>query len=400
MPLFDLPEIKQTKPQTTGPNIKLKKGQTINDLVSIATQLVNEKLGKYRDKSKCVTDIKVLKTFFDNTVDIVAIDTETTGLNYFTDELVGFSVCNGVDSLYIPLNHKSAIYNTKLVGQIPEDEIRTLLLDIKKTRPDIKFVYHNAKFDLAVFRTFLGECMPDPWWDTMLAGHLFDQNSEHSLKYLYNRYIAVEDEGVNRFDALFHGITFDYIPLNIATIYGGKDALMTYELYKYQKEQFDKKEFHKLYEVFRNIEMPLLPILEDMQRTGVNLNQKMLKQQYDKYNAKLQEYENLVYKEIEPYKEQIQTYRVEHYKDKLDDPINIGSPAQLSILFYKIIGYKTKSGKGTGVHELEEINSPLTNALLEYRKALKLIDAFLVALPKRIEPTTGKIHTSLNQYRS
>ncbi len=175
---------------------------------------------------------------------------------------------------------------------------------------------------------------------------------------------------------------------------------MTYKLYEYQKKQFEKPEFERLYGVFRNIEMPLLPILEDMQRTGVNINQKMLKELYDKYDTKLKEAEQIVYKEIEPYKDAIQEYKIKHYKDKLDYPINIGSPLQLSILFYKIIGYKTKSGKGTGVHELEEIDSPLTRALLEYRKVQKLIDAFIVALPKRIEPTTGKIHTNLNQYRS
>ncbi len=197
MPLFDLPEIKP-KTQQESPKIKLKKGQTITDLVNIATKLVNDKLGNYKDASMCVTDINTLTSFFENTDDVIAIDTETTGLNIFTDKLVGFSMSNGKQALYIPINHKSAIYNTKLAGQIPEDQIRQLLLNVIKTRTDIKWVYHNAKFDLAVFRTFLGACMPDPWWDTMLAGHLFDQNSEHSLKYLYNRYIAVEDEGVNR----------------------------------------------------------------------------------------------------------------------------------------------------------------------------------------------------------
>lgn len=124
----------------------------------------------------------------------------------------------------------------------------------------------------------------------------------------------------------------------------------------------------------------------------------MLNELYEKYNSKLQIAEKKVYEEIEPYKEQINRYRIEHYEKKLDDPILLSSPSQLSILFYDILKYKTKSGKGTGVSELEEINTPLTKALLEYRKMQKLIDAFLIALPKQIEPTTGKIHTSLNQY--
>ena len=124
----------------------------------------------------------------------------------------------------------------------------------------------------------------------------------------------------------------------------------------------------------------------------------MLDELYKKYKYKLDEAEALVNKEIEPYNEDIRKYRTEHYNVKLDYPINIASPLQLSILFYDIIGYKAKDGRGTGVKELERINTPLTNAILAYTKLSKLIDAFLVALPKRIEPSTGKVHTSLNQY--
>ena len=63
--------------------------------------------------------------------------------------------------------------------------------------------YHNAKFDLGVFRTFLGFDMPAPYWDTLIISFLFNQSEDHGLKALYNKYIAVEDEGVNRFDTLF-----------------------------------------------------------------------------------------------------------------------------------------------------------------------------------------------------
>ena len=70
-----------------------------------------------------------------------------------------------------------------------------------------------------VLRKFLGVPMPAPYWDTLIAGFIINSEEEHGLKYLYNKYIAVEDEGVNRFDSLFKGITFDYIPLPTATVY-------------------------------------------------------------------------------------------------------------------------------------------------------------------------------------
>lgn len=174
---------------------------------------------------------------------------------------------------------------------------------------------------------------------------------------------------------------------------------MTLELFEYQYNLLHKKENEGLLYVLENIEMPLLPILEDMQRTGVNLNQSMLQEFKDKYEIKLAEAEKIVYDEINKHKDMIEEYKMKNYKHKLSDPINLGSPAQLSILFYDILGYKLKKGgRGTGVNELQELDTPLTKALLDYRKAQKLIDAFLVALPKRISEWDGKIHTSLNQY--
>lgn len=300
-------------------------------------------------------------------------------LNTFQDKIVGLSLCNGKDALYVPINHINPTYGTKLQNQIPEDSLKELFKNLKNNK-HYKWVYHNSKFDLAVFSTFLGFDMPDPYWDTLIAAYIINQDEDHSLKALYNKYIAEEDEGVNRFDTLFKGVTFDYIPFSIATIYAGKDALMTYKLYMYQKEYLEQKDNKKMLDVLTQIEIPLIPILADMYQYGVNINEQMLAQLYKKYDDRLKTAECEVYKEINKYKNEIEAYKVKNYNHKLDNPINLGSPSQLSTLFYKILGYKTKSGKGTGVEDLEEINSDLTKALLEYRKMQKLIDAFLVAL--------------------
>lgn len=396
--LFEIAK-KPAKDTKSGSSINLKKGDTVEALINTARKLVEEKLGKYKDTSRCVTDVEDLKSFFSETPEngIMGIDTETTGLNTFTDELVGISLCNGKQAIYIPINHKSSVFKTRLTNQMEPKAVKEIFGEVFKTR-DFKWLYHNAKFDIAVLRTFFGYPVPNPYWDTMLAANLLYQDEEHGLKYLYNKYVAMEDEGVNRFDTLFKGVTFDFVPLDVATIYAGKDAYMTLELYEYQKAQMDRPDFSGLKYVLENIEMPLLPILEDMNRTGVNINQTMLNEFYEKYSARLEKAKTTVYAELEKHKNEIDTFRQTHFNKKLDDPINISSPTQLGVLFYEILGYKTKAGKGTGMAELEEIGSPLTKALLEFRKMEKLIDAFLVALPKRIEPSTGKIHTSLNQY--
>ena len=123
-------------------------------------------------------------------------------LNTFSDELVGLSLCNGKKSLYVPINHKSALTNIRLQIQVNPQDVIDLFKDVTTNRK-FKWVYHNGKFDLAVFRTFLGFNMPDPYWDTMLAACILVQDEDHNLKYLYNKYVAEEDEGVNRFDTLF-----------------------------------------------------------------------------------------------------------------------------------------------------------------------------------------------------
>ena len=136
MALFDIPKKTKTEQKPKSNGIKLKKGQTIQDLVVTARQIVMEKLGKYKDASRCITDINDLRKFFEDTPDgsEIGVDTETTGLNFYQDKIVGLSLCNGKEALYVPINHKSSVYNTKLKNQIPEEGIRQLFKELKETK--------------------------------------------------------------------------------------------------------------------------------------------------------------------------------------------------------------------------------------------------------------------------
>ena len=139
-------------------------------------------------------------------------------LDVFQDKMVGLSLCNGKQAAYVPVEHISAVYRTKIPGQIKPDDLRKVF---KKCvfNNKFKFVYHNAKFDLPVLYNFLGFQMPAPYWDTLIVAYVLNQNEDHGLKALYNKYIAEEDEGINRFDTLFNGITFDNVPLDLSQVY-------------------------------------------------------------------------------------------------------------------------------------------------------------------------------------
>lgn len=154
---------------------------------------------------------------------------------------------------------------------------------------------------------------------------------------------------------------------------------MTYELFQYQFDYLSKPDNKRMLEIMLEIEMPLIPILADMYQEGVNINMNMLNSLYKKYDELAKVAEAKVYAEIDKYKDKVDKYKIEHPNHKLSDPINLGSPSQLSTLFYKILGYKTKENK-TGIDDLEEINTDLTKALIEQKKMTKLIDAFLISL--------------------
>lgn len=180
----------------SGSRIDIKKGETVSSIIANARRLVEEKLKNYKNMTNLVTTKEGLYEFFNEVEENaeIAIDTETTGLNTYEDELVGICLYNGKHAVYVPLNHKSAIYRTRL-----DNSLQMSVQDVKAVMKDIfnrhyKWIYHNAKFDLSVLRTFFGYPVSDPYWDTLIAAYLLDQDEDHGLKALYNKYVAVEDE--------------------------------------------------------------------------------------------------------------------------------------------------------------------------------------------------------------
>lgn len=353
-------------------------GMGLGERIMEAKRAVEISLGAYKDRVRTITTLEDLISYFENTGEKIAIDTETMGLNYFSDYIVGISMSDGGEGVYIPINHSSYVYGGRLMGQLDTPDIAEIF---KKYMNNKKWIYHNGKFDHNVLETAFGFRMPMQYWDTLIFAHLYRSNEEHGLKYLYNKYIAEEDEGVNKFDKLFNGLTFDLIPIDIATVYAGKDAIMTYKLFEWQESLLDT-EFAESKDLFLNIENPLSYYVAEMQRTGVEYDMKASDELSSTLLMQQAEAEKQVYKEIDKYKSQIEEYKLTHPKNPLEDPINLKSEKQLSTLFYEIIKYKTKAGKGTGREILQEINDDLCKALLQLRTLTKLIDAFIVSLPR------------------
>lgn len=308
--------------------------------------------------------------------DAFCIDTETTSLDIMMAEVVGISLAiEEGKAAYIPFTH------TDGNPQLLREEVLTALKPILEN-PAIKKIGQNLKYDYSVLKNY-DITLKGIYYDTMLESYVLNSGSGRhdmdslALKYLGHKTISYEEiagKGVKQ-------LRFDQIPVDKAGAYAAEDADITLQLH------------HKLYplipesvhNVFGNIEMPLVTVLADMERTGVLIDATTLKQHGERL------------------KERIRTLEEEalHLAGR---PFNLNSPKQLQeILFdsHKLpIIAKTPTGQAsTAESVLQELayDYRLAAVILEYRSLTKLVSTYIDALPKKINPKTKRVHTSYNQ---
>ena len=396
---------KLQKPKTTS-----KKGGSQYDKVKALSQLVEEKLGKYADDFENIFTLERLTEYIDKSIQngFIAIDTETTGLDPITDRIVGACIYTpGEKPSYVPINHVSLITNLRLTNQLTNEEVASQFVRLKEA--NVKIIMFNAKFDIRVIKNQLGvEFIP--YWDGFIAGKVLKENEEEgNLKYLWKKYCSPDKEAEHfTFDKLFKGYSFDLFPIKTAYLYAAKDAIMTWELFKFQEpyltpghERCIECGFEKLANLYHNIEMPIIPFVAEIEDNGISLNIEYANQLSEKYNKLLQEKEQNFTNALTEYKDKIIQYKATHPATKLSDPINISSPTQLAELFYDILQVgviSKKEPRGTGEEILEKMNHPLCKPILEYRGVKKLLTTYIEKMPSIVNKKTGRIHCSFHQY--
>lgn len=382
--------------------------KTLNDTINLIKDDVENTLGKFKDDYEIITNTVRLNNYFESCKNngIIAIDTETTGLDPIIDKIVGLCLYTpNKKGAYIPINHIDYKTGNRIENQLNENQVGEICNNWLTKDNSIKVIMFNSSFDIRVMRNQLN-CYLTCYWDSYLAARLLNENEEsNTLKKLHQKYVLNDAEDEFGFSKLFKGLSFNIIPINIAYLYAAHDAVITYELYKFQSQYLrldnPKDDMKKIAKVFFNIEMPCVNVVCDMEDTGVSLDLVYSKKLSDKYNLLLNERLNNFYTILEQYQDKIDLYNKSVEKSKLSDPINIASPTQLAILLYDIIGIQPvdkKSPRGTGSEILQKINIPLTTAILEYRQVAILIKTFIDKLPTVINPNDGRIHCRFNQY--
>lgn len=372
--------------------VKLTKNETVEERINNIIKMSQKIYGDY--DYKCVTTKEELKEYIMNVEDIVAIDTETTGLDVYKDKIIGMSFYDGKSAIYVPINHLNYYDHERFTnGQLTEEEVSECLSIL-----DNNIVMHNANFDIRVIKNNIGievSC----FWDTYIGARILDENNSASLKYWYAKYIDQDYDEVS-FNSLFSGGIFQLTPPELCYGYACHDAVMTYEVYKFQAEYLNENQgrgLNKLYDVFK-MEMELLPFVIEMEDYGMAFDFEFAQELSEKYtklrDKALDKFNNLV---ENLYSDKIKIYN-KTAKTPLEQPLNISSPLQLQTLLFDIIGYAehSKYGRSTGVEHLREIESDLTKTILQFREYEKLLTTYIDKLPL-VMSDDGRVHCDFLQ---
>jgi len=349
------------------------------EFYSIIKSLKKDKKEEKKKNYKIVLSLEELKNVVEKVgkAELFSVDLETTSIRPMEAEIVGISLCIEPDSgYYIPVRYKG-----KSKNNFGDDDLKVVLEELKPVLEDdrIKKCGHNIKYDMLVFERN-GINLRGVDIDTMVAAWIIQPDS-HSYKldnlsqqYLHYTMVPIEEligKGKK------NQITMDEVELNRVAFYAVEDADIALQLVPIFRAEMRATGTE---EVFRKIEMPLIPVLMEMEKNGVYVDIDYLKEMSQEISKKIDVLADNIYK----------VAGVE---------FNINSPKQLSEVLFEKLGLPRVRGKSTDVKVLEKLRNQheLPALVLDYRSLVKLKTTYLDAMAQYVNSNTGRIHSSFNQ---
>uniref|UniRef100_UPI0040573AA6 DNA polymerase I n=1 Tax=Candidatus Electronema sp. TaxID=2698783 RepID=UPI0040573AA6 len=317
------------------------------------------------------------------TAEYLVIDTETTSLDPLLAELVGLSLCTGIgQAWYLPCGHRDAL------GQLlPEQLHRQDILELVGpllTDSRLPKIGHNLKYDYAVLAAPQngGLRLAGPLWDSMIGAWLLDPNrrsyklDDLCLEQGFKLTSFVEvTEASKAMDA------FCRVPLNKAKDYSCEDVQGSLHLFLEQRPELERL---GLWQLFTEVEGHLIPVLADMEHSGILIDQELLGQISEDFAAQLALLETEIHLAA-------------------GHPFNINSPQQLAEVLFEELNLprdrKTKTGYSTDAQVLEKLawRHELPALIVRFRNLAKLKSTYVDKLPEHVSSVSGRVHSSFNQ---
>ncbi|CAH8221678.1 DNA polymerase I [Vibrio aestuarianus] len=359
-----------------------KSGSTPPSSSSSASEVDSSAVTIDRSQYQTILDEKAFSEWLAKlkAADVFAFDTETDSLDYMVANLVGISFATeeGV-AAYVPVAHDYLDAPQQLDRDWVLSQLKPILEDDNQAK-----VGQNLKYDASVLARYDIE-MKGIKHDTMLASYVYNSvGGKHdidslALRFLQHSCISFEQvagKGKNQ-------LTFNQIDLEQAAPYAAEDADVTLRLHHRLMGYIEQDE--KLNSVYQQIEVPLVPVLSRIERTGVMIDDMLLSAQSHEIAARLEELEQKAF-------------------EIAGQPFNLSSPKQLQTILFEQMGLpvikKTPTGApSTNEEVLQELalDYPLPKVIIEHRGLAKLKSTYTDKLPKMINPTTGRVHTSYHQ---
>ena len=361
-------------------SVPLKDGQQMS-------MFVNEPQVVYAPTNNLNIEVKIIDTkkkLADlakelNKAQVISFDTETTSTEEMKAEIVGISLAiKDGEGYYIPIGHNSG-------KNLPLDEVISALKE-PLTNPKIGKIAHNAKYDYIVLARH-GLKVSPLTFDTMLAEFIIDPSS-HSMGLKNLAFVKLGEEMTHIEDLIGKGkkqITMAEVAIESAAPYAVADAEVTLRLMPIQQEGLKRVNGEKLLE---EIDLPLTPILADMEMTGISLDLPFFQETSKRLEKRMAEIEKQVF-------------------DSVGKPFNLNSTQQLSDVLFNRLGLeppdrgnKTASGHfstSAGVLDLLRGKHPVVDLILEHRELSKIKSTYVDALQAALNSETGCVHTSYSQ---
>jgi len=311
--------------------------------------------------------------------ELFSIDLETTSLDYMNAEIVGFSFATAPgEAAYLPVAHSYLGVPTQISLEQALAHLEPLLTGPAKIK-----VGQNIKYDMSVLARY-DIALKGVAFDTMLESYVLDSTGRHDMDTLALRHL--NHQTIRFSDVAGKGakqLTFDQVALEIAAPYAAEDADITLQLHQQLWPQLQDDE--PLHELFNTVEMPLVPILSRMERTGVLIDHAALNQQSAELAVEIQQL-------------------AEGAHEAAGEPFNLASPKQIQAILFDKLGLpvlkKTPKGQpSTSEAALQELAAEyvLPRLILEHRSLAKLKSTYTDKLPRMVNPVSGRVHTSYHQ---
>ena len=313
-----------------------------------------------------ISELETIKSF--------CFDTETTSLEEMDAEVLGLAISYKNNKAYY-VNMPNNFEDTKAVL----GEFKHLFADIT-----IEKIAQNLKYDLKVLLKYDIQ-LAGPQFDTMLAHYLANPDGRHSMDILSEKYLNYKPVSITELIGKKGKgqLNFRDVPLEKATEYAAEDADITFQLKEIlQKELIDKQVAH----LMQRLEMPLVPVLADMEMEGIRVDADFLNIYSDELKIMSNDLEKIIY-------------------EKSGCNFNIASPKQMGEVLFDVMKIDPKAKKtATGQYKTDEATltklaaeHEIVSKIVDYRKVNKLRSTYVDALPKLIHPKTGRVHTSYAQ---